>query len=152
MSVAETIAFNPRTQPDGSTALTGIAIQEQALCLSVGLMNGAPSFVRVAINTAGVMPRWSMNKIGASSTDAKYFIGTEDGQYWWNVPSSTPYPNNVSLIADKRRATSFIIKFSPDYRIEAPYGPGGYMAPMGGGNAFYFATGTPQSSLVYFPM
>jgi hypothetical protein len=128
-------AIKPNFEPD-TTQVVGIMVAGQPMCLGVGLQNGSASYVSVITARAGAIPRWRIQYLSSGGGRSKVFIVTEDGQNWWSVPSDQPFPNCVA--------------FGPQPTKEAPYQPGGFMAPTGSARGFYFATNAAASAQLYF--
>jgi hypothetical protein len=142
MRVTEAIT---KLQSSG-TALLGIGIANQPLCLGVGL-NGQSRYVSVIANS-GNPPQWQINVLGADGETNKCEIGTPDGQFWWYVPGGDPFPNCINLVPDRRGAATIIFNII-ERSFSGPY-TGGNMAPTGGPSGFYFATNAEQAAPVVF--
>lgn len=128
--------------------LLGVGIAGQPLCLGVGLQNGTPSYVSVVTNS-GNPYAWQFVILASNGQTTKLNIGTQDGQFWWIVPGGNPFLNCVSL-APGQGAASTIIFEGDNNTLNAPFGPGGFLAPTGGPSGFYFATNNDSSSPVIF--
>ena len=140
-----------QTQTPGAVSTNSIMLSGEAMCLGVGSQNGGPRYVSVVLAAAGRLPQWRLQYLGPAADGYKYYIGTEDGQSWWNVPSNNPLENCVSLVAGQNRAsTIIIIPNGETYTLEAAYGPGQYMATIGFASGLYFATNQPASAPVVF--
>lgn len=141
-----------QTQTPGAISTYSIMLSGEAMCLGVGTQNGGgPSYVSVVLAAAGRLPQWQLQYLGPAANGYKYYIGTEDGQFWWSVPSNTPLENCVSFVAGQNGASTIIIvPGNETYTLEAAYGPGEFMAPVGFARGFYLATDQAASAPVVF--
>lgn len=130
------------------TQLLGIGIAGQPLALGFGNVAGA-NYVSVVTNS-GNPYQWQVVSLGTDGRTTKLFIGKPDGSAWWTIPGNDPLPNCVSVVVGSQEKASTIILDNAAQTLSAAFQPGGFLAPIGGPQGFYYATNSPASSPVIF--
>ncbi len=130
--------------------VVGIGIAGQPLCLGIGNQNGTPSFVSVVTNS-GNPTMWQVEILSSNDGVYKCRIGNLDGHYTWSTPGDA-LPNCVGLAPGDLDTGATIILNSNNGTptLEAAFQPGGFMAPTGGPNGFYFALNNKASAALTF--
>jgi hypothetical protein len=138
-----------QTKPNlAGTQNLSIGIAGQPLGLAIGRQNGTPGYVSVVTNS-GNLPEWQFKTLASNGETAKLHIGTADGQFWWAIPGNSQLPNAVGLAPGEDFASTIILNIGAN-TLEAPFGPGGFLAPLGGPSGFYFATNNNASAQLNF--
>ena len=128
--------------------VVGIGIAGQPLALGIGNQNGTPSFVSVVTNSGNPTP-WQLEIVSSNGSGIyKCQISDLDGRYFWVTPGDA-LPNCVGLVLGGNVGATMILNADAG-TLEAAFGPGGYMAPTGGPNGFYFALNNNASAQLTF--
>ena len=130
------------------TQLLGIGIAGQPLALGFGNVAGA-DYVSVVTNS-GNPYQWQVVSLASDGRTTKLHIGKPDGSAWWTVPANDPLPNCVNVVVGGQEKASTIILDNAANTLRAAFQPGGFLAPTGGQQGFYYATNNQASSPVVF--
>lgn len=76
-------------------------------------------------------------------------IGNLDGHWTWATPGDAQ-PNCVGLVPGALDTGATIILNTNNNTLEAAFGPGGFMAPIGSPQGFYFALNNNASAPLNF--
>lgn len=137
------------TRLDTGVYVMGIGIANQPLALGIGNQNGTPSFVSVVTNS-GNPTMWQVQVVSTDGNGSyKCLIGDQYGHWVWATPGNA-MPNCVGLRAGDLDTSDTIILNANTSTLEAAFGPGGFMAPIGGPNGFYFALNNNASAPLTF--
>ena len=139
--------FNLAALDSPGVYVVGIGIAGQPMALGIGNQNGTPSFVSVVTNSGNPTP-WQLEVLSSNDSIYKCQISDLDGRYFWVTPGDA-LPNCVGLVLGGNVGATIILDANAG-TLSAAFHPGGFMAPIGGPNGFYFALNNNASAALTF--